>query len=146
MTLKVTIAARELTALRAGTVPESLLLKLEKAEMLAGAPRVRGLSPQVAAEAFKEVLGNRLVLPPSGAGGAWGAMGARIKALGLSRGDCVNIAKAAAADWRPGPIRAESLVRQADVLLTSLQKGLPFQWGSSEPIGGWQGAAPMEDE
>lgn len=139
MALKVTIAARELTALREGTVPESLLLKLEKAEMLAGS-KVRGLSPQVAAEAFKEVLGNRLVLPPSGAGGAWGAMAARIKALGLSRSDCVRIAKTAVAEWRPGPIRAESLVRQADVLLA----GTP--WGGKEPTGGWQGAAPMEDE
>lgn len=138
MAFKVTIGVRELAALRAGTVPDSLLTKLDKAELMSGVKR--GLSPQDAVEAFKEVLGTRLVAP---LGSVWGEIGGRIRRLGLSRMQCVTIAKVAKDQWRPGPIKAESLVRQAEVLLSGAQQAV---WGTSTSGNGWQGAAPMEDE
>lgn len=73
-----------------------------------------------ATAAFREVLGNRLVLPPSGAAGVYAQMTKRLKALGLTRGDCVTVAKSAAAEWR-GPIKAVSLLNQADTLLAAAQ-------------------------
>ena len=99
----------------------SVLAKLEASEMPV---RKTGLSAQVAVEAFAGVLGNRLVQPPRAALGVWGAMGNRLRMLGLTRGDCVTIAKVAAAAWR-GPIKAESLVRQADTLLSGAQMEVP---------------------
>jgi hypothetical protein len=140
----VRLGAKEVAELRAGRVPESLLDKIERAEMLrAGA--TKGLGAQRAVELFAEVLGSRLVRPPSGAGQSWGAMAARLKTLGLTETDCRTIARVAAAGWRPGPIRAESLVRQADVLLAGAQQQIPGV-GSRVLEYGWQGAAPVEDE
>lgn len=87
----------------------SLMAKLDKAE----APKGTGVDVKLAVEAFKGVLGARLVLPM---GSVWGMMQNRIRALGLSEGDCTRIATVAAAEWA-GRIKAESLVRQAEKLL-----------------------------
>jgi len=97
------------------------LAKLEASELPV---RKNGLAAQTAVEAFVQVLGNRLVKPPAGAQGVWGAMGNRLRMLGLTRGDCVTIARVAGAAWR-GPIKAESLVRQADTLLSGAQSAIP---------------------
>lgn len=85
------------------------MAKLDKAE----APKGTGVDVKLAVEAFKGVLGARLVLPM---GSVWGMMQNRIRALGLSEGDCTRIATVAAAEWA-GRIKAESLVRQAEKLL-----------------------------
>lgn len=127
----------EVAELRAGRVPPSLIEKIDAKET-----RVPGLSARTAVEAFRRVLGNRLVLPPSGAAGAWGAMARRLSALALTEDDCSTIAKRAAAEWRSGPIRAESLVRQADVLLAGVGGEHPSSRAQST---GWQGAADLED-
>ncbi len=108
--------------------PSSRRAALKVIEKIEGSMKPKkavGLSPVTAVEAFKEVLGNRLLAPLASANGVWGSMGARIKALGLSRGDCVTIAKSAKAEWRNGPIKAESLVRQAESLLAAAQQELP---------------------
>lgn len=136
MTLTVRVAARELAELKAGRVPESFLLKLEKAEMLKGAKK--GLDPRTAVEAFREVLGDRLVAP---LGSVWGELGGRLRRLGLSRMDCVTIAKVAKEQWRRGPIKAESLVRQAEVLLAAAQQDFKFY---QEP-NSWQGAVGVDE-
>ncbi len=143
MAVTVRLSKAEVAKLREGTVPGTLIDKIDGAELLAATKKnaPRGLPPQVAVEAFKEVLGDRLVLPPGGANGVWGALGARLRALGLTRDDCVLAARAAAAEWRPGPIRAESLVRQADVLLGA-KTGVPI----IDSVGSWQGALAPEDE
>lgn len=73
-----------------------------------------------AISAFREVLGNRLVAPGFQAVGVLGQMKNRIQALGLTRADCVTIAKVAGAEWQ-GLVRAESLVRQADKLMANGQ-------------------------
>ncbi len=98
---------------------ESIISKLELAEM----PVKRGtyLAVNDAVAAFKEVLGQRLVAPGFQAVGVLSQMKNRIQALGLTRADCVSIAKTAGAQWQ-GPIRAESLVRQADVLMAGAQQ------------------------
>ncbi len=97
----------------------SVFEKLELAEM----PVKRGtyLTVTDAIAAFREVLGQRLVAPGFQAVGVLAQMKNRIQALGLTRADCVSIAKTAGAQWQ-GPIRAESLVRQADVLMAGAQQ------------------------
>lgn len=91
---------------------ESILDKLEKATMVKrkGPP---GIEYGVLMGAFQEGLGSRLVAPM---GGVVGMMLSRARTLGLTRSDCVTIARAAGAKWQ-GRIKAESLVRQAEVLL-----------------------------
>ena len=102
--------------------------KLKNAEK----PRGSGVPAAQAVEAFREVLGNRLIAPLSGARGVWAAMQNRLNALGLSRMDCVSAAKAASVEWR-GPIKAESIVRQADRLLQAAQLEIPGA-GSQRPV------------
>src|SRR5690606_29631606 len=101
---------------------ESALKKLELAEMPV---KQRGLTVPDAIKAFREVLGPRLLAPRYEARGVLGQMKNRIQALGLTRDDCITIAKAAAVEWQ-GVIRAESLVRQADKLLASAQMEVPL--------------------
>lgn len=113
---------------------ESILTKIQVAEL--GKPtRGAGLAVPVALDAFKEALGNRLVVPPTPGASWWAMMGAGIKRYGLSRQQCVTIAKTAGAKWR-GFIKAESLVRQATVLLAESQLELPATQG---------GPAEMDD-
>lgn len=98
----------------------SLVAKLEAAEK----PRGTGVAVAAAVEAFREVLGNRLIAPLSSARGVWAQMQNRLNALGLSRMDCISAAKVAGVEWR-GAIKAESIVRQADRLLQAAQLELP---------------------
>ncbi len=102
----------------------ALLAKIEKVEMLAGMKRT-GITVGAALDAFKGVLGPRLLVPPSSAAGVFGQMAQRLKALGLTAADCVAVAKSANERWPRGAIRAESLVRQADSLLAEAQQDLP---------------------
>jgi len=97
---------------------DSVLAKLELAEM----PVKKGtyLTVPAAIDAFRGVLGNRLVAPPFSALGVLGKMKNRIQALGLTAADCVTVAKVAGAQWQ-GVIKAESLVNQADKLLAESQ-------------------------
>jgi hypothetical protein len=139
--LSVRLSAKEVAAIKEGRLPETLVDKVSDAELRqktrAGG---KGLAPQVAIEAFREVLGKRLVLPLPA---EFGQLGVLLRTKGLTRMQCVSVAKTAAADWRPGPIRALSLVRQADVLLAGAQGDMP--WGKKEPPGGWQGAVGIDE-
>lgn len=103
---------------------ESVLEKLELAEL----PVRKGsyLTVPDAISAFREVLGQRLLAPRFEARGVLGQMKNRIQALGLTRQDCITIAKVAGEQWQ-GVIRAESLVRQADKLLADGQCELPIK-------------------
>lgn len=98
---------------------DSILEKLELAEL----PVSKGtyLTVPDAISAFREVLGPRLVAPGFQAVGVLAQMKNRIQSLGLTRADCVAVAKVAGIQWA-GPIRAESLVRQADVLMAGAQQ------------------------
>lgn len=74
----------------------------------------------MAVRAIREVLGARIVLPPKypSCGVEWfSPLALRIKQLGLNQDDITEATKAAAQRWK-GPIRAESIIRQADKLLT----------------------------
>lgn len=108
----------------------SFIAKVRKSEAKAA-----GLDVKAAVEAFRGVLGSRLILPM---GAVWGMMQNRIRALGLTEADCTAIAKVAAADWA-GRIKAESLVRQAEKLLSEGQTP-----GTSTPRGK-RGALDMDD-
>jgi hypothetical protein len=117
----------------------AILEKLELAEM----PVKKGtyLSTNDAIAAFKEVLGQRLLAPGFQAVGVLAQMKNRIQALGLTRQDCVTIAKVAGSEWQ-GVIRAESLVRQADKLLAKSQ--LDIKSFAPPPRGG--GAVELSDD
>lgn len=107
---------------KGGRLARSVLEKIELAEM----PVRRGtyLTVPDVIEAFREVLGARLLAPRHEAAGVRAQMKNRIQALGLTRADCVTAAKVAGAKWQ-GTIRAESIVRQADMLLAESQLSLP---------------------
>lgn len=113
---------------------DSVLAKLEESERPKDS-RGAGLAVTVALDAFKAVLGDRLVVPPTPGAPWWAQMGKGLKKFGLSKQQCTTIAKTAAAEWR-GPIKALSLVNQADVLLHNSQLELPVKRS---------GPAEMED-
>jgi hypothetical protein len=139
--LTIRLSAKEAEQVKAGVCPDSLRGKVEAAELRQKTRAVgKGLAPQVAIEAFREVLGKRLVPPLQG---EYGQLGVLLRNKGLTRMQCVSAAKTAAAEWRNGPIRALSIVRQADVLLSAAQKDFP--WGGKEPPGGWQGAVGIDE-
>jgi hypothetical protein len=94
---------------------ESILTKLESAAL---SVKSVGLPVGQAIAAFAEALGSRLIAPPSGAGIIYAQMSRRIAALGLTRGQCLEIAKEAGHRW-VGAIKAESIVRQAEVLMSA---------------------------
>lgn len=98
--------------------------------------RGAGLAVTDALDAFKSALGDRLVVPPTPGKPWWAMMGNGLKKYGLTRQQCVTIAKTAGAKWRSGFIKAESLVRQATVLLAEAQIELPVVNG---------GPAEMDD-
>jgi hypothetical protein len=106
---------------------DAIIAKLEAAEK----PKGAGVGAAVAVEAFREVLGARLIAPLPSARGVWAQIQNRLNALGLSRMDCVSAAKVAGSEWR-GSIKAESIVRQADRLLQAAQGDL---WGSGGAVG-----------
>lgn len=97
----------------------SVIEKLELSEFAAKKPS-HDLTVNAAINAFRGVLRDRLIVPPYSAVGVLAAMKRRIVALGLTEETCAQVARAAAEQWR-GPIRAESLVRQADALLAGVQ-------------------------
>ncbi len=80
-----------------------------------------GISVMEAIETFRGVLGKRLVVPAGQATAMWWApLQKRISASGLTRAHCEEAARVAAATWK-GPIKAESIIRQADTLLSEYQ-------------------------
>jgi hypothetical protein len=109
----------------------SLVEKVKAAD----APKDKGcsLSLKIALSAFDEVLGKRLVRPPPGAQAVWAQLTNRLKALGLTRDDCITVAKAAAGEWR-GPIKAYSLLNQADTLLAMASGNLDTTVRGTAPL------------
>ncbi len=83
------------------------------------------LSVKAAIESFRGVLGGRLVLPAGNPGAGWfSQMQKRINSSGLTVPLCLEAARLAGLEWK-GPIKAESIIRQADVLLSEAG------WGGS---------------
>lgn len=100
-------------SLKARKLASVIAAKLVAAEV----PKpVSGTSTREAIDAFRRALGNRLIVPPSTAGGVYASMQRRLTDLGIGPADCYEVARIAGVAW-DGPIRAESLVRQADKLL-----------------------------
>ncbi len=76
------------------------------------------ISVNGAIEIFRGVLGKRLVLPAGNPGAGWFApLQKRLNDSGLTKEHCEAAAKVAAVMWK-GPIKAESIIRQCDVLLS----------------------------
>jgi hypothetical protein len=134
--LTVRLSAKEIAAIKDGTLPESLVDKVSDAELRQKAKvSGKGLAPQVAVEIFKGVLGKRLVPPLAG---EYGQLAGLLKSKGLNAEQCKAAAAAAGREWK-GTVRALSIVRQADKLLS-------VGWNStSEPMGGWQGAVGIDE-
>lgn len=88
------------------------------------------LSVADAIEVFRGVLGRRLVVPAGQPGPEWYApLQKRLYASGLTALLAKKAAEVAAAQWK-GSIKAESLIRQADTLLSdsnmdSIEADLP---------------------
>lgn len=104
---------------------DSAKTKIEASELLSskregGAP----LSVGKAIDAFREVLGDRLVVPPTPGKLFWITMSRGLGVLGADEEQCRRIATVGGDQWQ-GHIKAESLVRQGAVLLN--------QWGSFRP-------------
>lgn len=143
MPLTIRLSAKEVAYLQdilsdaaAGGTAHALLEKIDNAEIRQKTKAVgKGLAPQVAIEAFREVLGKRLVPPLQG---EFGQLGVLLRNKGLTRMQCISVAKTAAAEWRAGPIRVLSLVRQADVLLAGAQTDFTRREG-------WQGAVGIDE-
>lgn len=105
-------------------IVEGILTKLDLSE-LGLKKKSTGLAVPKAVEAFRGVLGARLIVPPTPGPSWWAQMSRKLADYGLTEGDCRTVAKVAAAQWQ-GPIRAESLIRQADRLLSMSQQELPI--------------------
>jgi hypothetical protein len=83
-----------------------------------------GLTVADAVKVLQGVLGRRLVLPAAfpRCGQSWYVqLQNRINASGLTAAHLTAAANVAADQWR-GPIKAESLIRQADVLLADAEE------------------------
>lgn len=96
---------------------ESALHKMELSE-LAG-PKKKGepgIGWNAAASAMREVLGDRLALPPAPTGEWCGRMSSRIRDWGLGLEECRKIAKAAST-WK-GAVSFESLIYKSLQLLS----------------------------
>lgn len=91
---------------------QSILDKLQAATKVS-----LGISAKDAIAAWRSVLGSRLIEPPQGAAGVFAQIHRRLAALGLTEDQCRRAAVAAGVRWK-GPIRAESIARQADALLS----------------------------
>lgn len=114
-------------------VAASALAKLETAELPVKKAQY-GVTVNEAIDAFRGVLGRRLLTPPWSAIGVLSAMKNRLAALGLTRGDCETVARVAATEWQ-GTVRAESIVRQADKLMAMSQQQLDLEPRRTEPAG-----------
>jgi hypothetical protein len=95
---------------------ESIVDKLEKSELVKGKGRAPGLALSEAFSGFSQELGTRVTYPPRTAGPLLGQMANRLRMLGLTRGDCVTVARVAGLKWK-GQIKAETLIRHAENLL-----------------------------
>jgi hypothetical protein len=91
---------------------------IERAELLRGAKKPKGLAVGAAIDAFRGVLGGRLVLPPNPGPGWYAPLARRLADMGVNADDCRRAAAEAGQRWR-GMIKAESIIRQCDVLLTA---------------------------
>lgn len=97
----------------------SIADKLEASELLSSKKSSGAAFPvKDAIEAFRSVLGDRLVVPPNPGKLFYILMSKGLGFLGADAETCKEIAQQAAVEWS-GRIRAESLVRQGAVLLTS---------------------------
>lgn len=92
---------------------------IERAELLRGAKKPKGLAVGAAIEAFRGVLGDRLVLPPNPGPGWYAPLARRLSDMGVTTADCRRAASVAGERWR-GYIKAESIIRQCDVLLSEV--------------------------
>lgn len=81
-----------------------------------------GLPVRTAIEAFREVLGPRLVLPPNPDATWWAIQSRALTSGGFTREHCLGIARVAGRKWQ-GLIKIESLLRQATVLLAEEVEG-----------------------
>ena len=114
---------------------EGILEKLDRSEV---APRKKaeGMGVKEAVEAFRAVLGRRLIEPPNWTP-QWAAMmSKRLALLGMTPDLCRAAALQAATEWA-GPVKVESIVRQADKLLHN------YTTGGCEPSG-YQGAVYVD--
>lgn len=82
------------------------------------------LSAGKAIDAFREVLGNRLIVPPTPGKLFWITMSRGLGTLGADEDACRKIATIAGERWT-GRIKAESLVRQGAALLTEAPGSTP---------------------
>lgn len=117
----ITLTAGQVSRLRTLLAPYrtervvvEIIAKLDKCE--AAKPTTLALTADDLVEVCKGALGSRLILPLSGAAGVWGVIIGRLKQTGLTREQAARAARAAAVQWQ-GPVRLESIVRQADKLL-----------------------------
>lgn len=99
----------------------AILVKLDRAELLAG--RKRGISVAAAVEVIKLALGPRTVLPPNPTAAWFAPLSHRLAALGVTVDDVRRAAEAAGRRWN-GLIKAESVIRQCDVLLSDAPETL----------------------
>lgn len=94
-------------------VADGLLEKLAASEV----PRKKeGPSVHVVIEVFRGVLGRRLITPPAPSPAWYAQQSAQLARMGMTVELCRRAAQVAAEVWQ-GPIRAESIIRQADKLL-----------------------------
>lgn len=114
-----------------------LLGLIERAELLAGAKRPKGLAVGAAIEAFRGVLGNRLVLPPNPGPSWYAPLARRLADMGVTADDCKKAAEVAEERWR-GAIKAESIIRQCDTLLSAFDGDTGTIFSQAKP-------AAMED-
>lgn len=111
---------------------DSILDKMDKVELVGGGKQPAGIGWQAAADAMREVLGNRLALPPSPDTVWMIRMSTRIRSLGLSVQDCKSIAKVQAAKgWKTYSF--ESCIKFADTLLAEAQLDIPAVGKSGQP-------------
>lgn len=108
-----------------------VLAKLEAAEL--PVKKSAGISVMEVIGIFRGVLGNRLIAPPFTAVGVLAQMKNRIAALGLTEALCKQAAEEAGRRWT-GPIRAESIVRQADALLAPYFPSRDEELGYRTPL------------
>lgn len=100
---------------KAKKAAESIVVKLAQSE--APQEKLRDyLTVKDAIEAFRSVLDRRLIVPPNGAGLLFIQMQHKLKALALTREQCVQAATQAGSEWK-GNIKAQSILNQAEALL-----------------------------
>lgn len=106
---------------------ESVLAKLKDSEAPQATSR-NHLTVGQAIEAFRSVLDRRLVVPPNDSGLVYIQMSHKLKALALTREQCVQAAEQAGREWKQGNIKAQSILNQAEKLLHNAEsEPLPME-------------------